>query len=104
MGKMKQYALGACLFTFLFVVIGGGLHLNPGGAFLAALSGTPLMIHIFNRWLEGHAGGRDLVDREGTRPLVRRQAGRSEEGPHMLRGPTDDRESAVPLVEASAIR
>lgn len=52
MGKMQQYALGACLFTFLFVVVGGALHLNTGGAFLAALSGTPLMIHIFSRWLE----------------------------------------------------
>jgi len=101
---MRQYALGACLFTFLFVVIGGGLHLNPGGAFLAALSGTPLMIHIFNRWLEGQAEGRDLVARNGTRPLVLRQAGRSEEGPHMLRRPTDDAELAVPPVEDSAIR
>jgi len=97
-GKMKQYALGACLFTFLFVVVGGGLHLNPGGAFLAALSGTPLMIHIFNRWLERQTARND------TQPLVRRQAGRSEEGPHMLRSPTDDRESTVPPVEESAIR
>ena len=98
MGKMKQYALGACLFAFLFVVVGGGLHLNPGGAFLAALSGTPLMIHIFNRWLESR------VARNGTQRLVRRQAGRSEEGPHMLRSPTDGAEATVPPVEASAIR
>ena len=93
MGKMKQYALGACLFTFLFVVIGGGLHLNPGGAFLAALSGTPLMIHIFNRWLESQTA------RNGTRLLVRRQAGRSEEGPHMLRGPTNAAEATVSPVK-----
>lgn len=99
MGKMKQYALGACLFTFLFVVVGGGLHLNPGGAFLAALSGTPLMIHIFNRWLESQAGGRDLAPRNGARALVRRQAGRSEEGPHMLRGPTNAAEATVSPVE-----
>jgi len=97
-GKMKQYALGACLFTFLFVVVGGGLHLNPGGALLAALSGTPLMIHIFNRWLEGQ------TERNGTRPLVRRQAGRSEEGPRMLGSPTDDAEATVLPVEDSAIR
>lgn len=98
MGKMQQYALGTCLFTFLFVVIGGGLHLNPGGAFLAALSGTPLMIHIFNRWFESQTA------RNGKRPLVRRQAGRREEGPHMLRSPTYDAESMVPPVEDSAIR
>ena len=47
--KIKQVALMACLFLFLFVVIGGGLHLNPGGAFLAAATGTPLVIHFFNR-------------------------------------------------------
>src|SRR5208337_3024679 len=101
---MKQYALGACLFTFLFVVVGGGLHLNPGGALLAALSGTPLMIHVFNRWLEGQTGGRDPVARNGTREVVRRQAGRSEEGPHMLRSPTDGAEATAPPVEESAIR
>ena len=47
--KIKQVALIICLFLFLFVVIGGGLHLNPGGAFLAAATGTPLVIHFFNR-------------------------------------------------------
>ena len=47
--KTKQGALVVCLFLFLFVVIGGGLHLNPGGAFLAVATGTPLAIHVFNR-------------------------------------------------------
>lgn len=47
--KTKQGALVVCLFLFLFVVIGGGLHLNPSGAFLAAATGTPLVIHVFNR-------------------------------------------------------
>lgn len=47
--KIKQVALIACLFVFLFVVIGGGLHLNPGGALLAAATGTPLVIHFFSR-------------------------------------------------------
>ena len=35
-GRLKNYALVICLFVFLFVIIGGGLHLNPSGAFLAA--------------------------------------------------------------------
>ncbi len=48
--KLKRYSLGVCLFVFLFVAIGGGFHLNPGGAFVAALSGTPLVICAFNRW------------------------------------------------------
>lgn len=52
LAKIKQASLVVCLFLFLFVVLGGGLHLNPGGAFLAAATGTPLVIHVFNRrWL-----------------------------------------------------
>jgi hypothetical protein len=47
--KVKRISLGVCLFVFLFVVIGGGLHLSPGGAFLAAATGTPLVIHALNR-------------------------------------------------------
>ena len=49
LAKIKQAALIGCLFVFLFIVIGGGLHLNAGGAFLAAATGTPLVIHFFNR-------------------------------------------------------
>lgn len=49
--KIKQCSLIVCLFLFLFVVIGGGLHLNPGGAFIAAATGTPLLIYVFNRRL-----------------------------------------------------
>ena len=47
--RVKQLSLIACLFLFLLIVIGGGLHLNPAGAFLAAATGTPLVIHFFNR-------------------------------------------------------
>ena len=49
LAKIKQAALIGCLFVFLFIVIGGGLHLNPGGAFLAAATGTPLVIHFLDR-------------------------------------------------------
>ena len=47
--KIKQCSLILCLFLFLFVVIGGGLHLNPGGAIIAAATGTPLLVYVFNR-------------------------------------------------------
>ena len=47
--KLKQCSLILCLFLFLFVVIGGGLHLNPGGALIAAATGTPLLVYVFNR-------------------------------------------------------
>ena len=50
--KLKNYGLVVCLFVFLFVIIGGGLHLNPSGAFLAAITGTPLVIYAFHRWLD----------------------------------------------------
>jgi len=51
--KVKNYSLVICLFVFLFVVVGGGLHMNPGGALLAAATGTPLMIYAFNRRSSG---------------------------------------------------
>ena len=51
--RVKDYGLAVCLFVFLFVIIGGGLHLNPSGAFLAAMSGTPLVIYAFRRWPNG---------------------------------------------------
>ena len=47
--RLKNYALVICLFVFLFVIIGGGLHLNPSGAFLAAVTATPLVIYAFHR-------------------------------------------------------
>ena len=47
--RLKNYALVICLFVCLFVIIGGGLHLNPSGAFLAAVTGTPLVIYVFHR-------------------------------------------------------
>ena len=47
--RLKNYALVICLFVFLFVIIGGGLHLNPSGAIIAAATGTPLVIYVFHR-------------------------------------------------------
>jgi hypothetical protein len=49
--KIKRTLLMVCLFLFLFVVIGGGLHLSAGGALIAAATGTPLLIYGFSRWL-----------------------------------------------------
>jgi hypothetical protein len=51
--KLKTYGLVVCLFVFLFVIIGGGLHLSPSGAFLAAITGTPLVIYAFHRRIDG---------------------------------------------------
>ena len=56
---LKSYALVICLFVFLFVIIGGGLHLAPGGAFLAAVTGTPLVIYAFHRRFDGDSRTED---------------------------------------------
>jgi hypothetical protein len=66
-GRLKNYALIICLFVFLFVVIGGGLHLAPGGAFLAAATGTPLAIFaIHSRFGRGpsHDNGRPTTAKD----------------------------------------
>ena len=65
--KAKRIFLGACLFLFLFVVIGNALHLSPAGAFLAAATGTPLLIYVFNQRLsETTANGRTAQLLRGT--------------------------------------
>jgi hypothetical protein len=69
--KIKLVALIACLFLFLFVVIGGGLHLNPGGAFLAAATGTPLVIHFFHRQWSPRAVERDPLPSSRSPGFVR---------------------------------
>ena len=48
--RTKENLLIVCLFLFLFIVLGGGLHLSPSGAFLAAVTGTPLIVYVFNMW------------------------------------------------------
>jgi hypothetical protein len=55
--KLKNYALVICLFVFLFVVIGNGLHLTPAGSLIAAMSGTPLVIFAFSCWHDAQCGG-----------------------------------------------
>jgi peptidoglycan/LPS O-acetylase OafA/YrhL len=45
--RVKNAVLVFCLFVFLLIVLGGGLRLNPGGAFVAATTGTPLLIYVF---------------------------------------------------------
>ena len=60
-GRLKNYALVICLFVFLFVIIGGGLHLNPSGAFLAAVTGTPLVVYAFHRKVKGASRHEDAL-------------------------------------------
>ena len=66
--RLKNYALVICLFVFLFVIIGGGLHLNPSGAFLAAMTGTPLVIYAFRRRFDG-----DLRTEDGRSNAARNE-------------------------------
>jgi hypothetical protein len=55
--KLKKYTLGFCLFVFLFVIIGGGFHLTSAATFIAAVSGTPLVIYAFNCWCNAQLHG-----------------------------------------------
>jgi len=71
LAKIKQAALIGCLFVFLFIVIGGGLHLNPGGALLAAVAGTPLLIHFFNRQWSSRAVEREPLPSSRSPGVVR---------------------------------
>jgi len=48
--RTKETSLIICLFLFLLVVLGGGLHLSASGALLAAVTGTPLIVYVFNVW------------------------------------------------------
>jgi hypothetical protein len=73
--KFKQISLGVCLFVFLFVVIGGGLHLSSSGAFLAAATGTPLLIHVLNRLKTGGSGEPSLQSASRSPASVHRVAG-----------------------------
>ena len=67
--KRKKYALGCCLFVFLFVLIGGGLHLTSAAALIGARSGTPLLIYGFNRWCDAQFRGEE-AHREAPAPEI----------------------------------
>ena len=75
--KVKNYALVFCLFVFLFIVLGGGLHMNPGGAFLAAATGTPLVIYVFHRKID-KAYRQEEVPRDSTRNEVAYVSGKTD--------------------------
>lgn len=68
--KLKTCCLALCLFVFLFVVIGGGLHLGAGGALLGAMSGTPLVIFAYNRWYSMRMEGQEPQKEESARPAL----------------------------------
>ena len=77
-GRLKNYALVICLFVFLFVIIGSGLHLNPGGAFLAAAGGTPLVIYVFHRKVD-KASRQEEVPPDSTRTEVAYVSGKTDQ-------------------------
>jgi len=78
--KVKRCSLILCLFLFLFVVIGGGLHLNPGGALIAAATGTPLLVYAFNRRSAGRFVERDVrASREADGAICRDAKGDTNE-------------------------
>lgn len=53
--RTKEISLIICLFLFLLVVLGGGLHLSPSGALLAAVTG------LLSSFMCSTCGAADLV-------------------------------------------
>ncbi len=51
--KLKELRIGCLPVCVSVRDIGGGLHLSPSGAFLAAITGTPLVIYAFHRRIDG---------------------------------------------------
>ena len=76
--RLSNYALVICFFVFLFVIIGTGLHLNPGGAFLAAATGTPLVIYVFHRNIDKDYR-QEEVPRDSTRNEVAYVSGKTDQ-------------------------
>ena len=76
--RLKNLALVICLFVFLFVIIGGGLHLNPSSAFLAAVTGTPLVIYVFHRKVD-KASRQEEVPPDSTRNEVAYVSGKTDQ-------------------------
>lgn len=68
--KLKTYWLGLCLFVFLFVLLGAGLHLGLGGALLGTMSGTPLVIFACNRWYSIRVESKESQKEETARPAL----------------------------------
>ena len=80
--KVKRISLVICLFLFLLVVLGNGLHLNPAGAFLAAATGTPLLIYLFNQRLGEGAAEERARGTSRNPPCIERQTDDSADWEH----------------------
>ena len=68
--KTKKHTLGFCLFVFLFVIVGGGFHLTSAAAFIAAGSGTPLVIYAFNCWCNAQRHGARANRKEPASEII----------------------------------
>ena len=60
--RLKNYTLVICLFVFLFVIIGGGLHLALGcvDGFGNNLSGSKMLLFAISFSLKGQFYGDDI--------------------------------------------
>jgi len=47
--RMKNAALVCCLFIVLLVIFSSYFRASAVGTFSGALTGTPLLVHVFNR-------------------------------------------------------
>ncbi len=49
MERIKNAGLVFCLFVFLLVIFSSYFRANELGSLCGALTGTPLLVHVFNR-------------------------------------------------------
>ena len=50
MRRVKDATLVLCVFVMLLVIFGSCFQATPVGAFFGALAGTPVVVHVFNRF------------------------------------------------------
>ena len=75
MGRVKNASLVACLFIVLLVIFASYFRATEVGAFLGALAGTPVLVHVFNRLAPAKR------EREGGRPMSAELMPRAEPAP-----------------------
>ena len=69
MRRVKDATLVFCVFIVLLVIFGSCVRATPAGAFLGALAGTPVLVHVFNRLVPKRKGPDNALE-PVSRPIA----------------------------------
>ncbi|MCZ2155607.1 MAG: hypothetical protein LC114_17185 [Bryobacterales bacterium] len=96
MERIKNAALVFCLFVFLLVIFSSYFRANELGSLCGALTGTPLLVHVFNR-LMSLGRGPELKAHSREAPLLGESSPSTREQVVVLRleGSTGNRDQAA---------